>query len=180
MESRSIGLKGMCLAAVVALLAACETAPEDTGSQTDQGQAQQQATTGPASTATTAPPAAAGPAPGTQEDLDLNVGSLVFFDFDKFDLKPDARATVERWAAWLQQNPQATVTVQGHCDERGTREYNLGLGERRSTSARNYLIALGVNPDRIGTISYGKERPVCGEHNEGCWSQNRRAMLAVN
>ena len=83
-------------------------------------------------------------------------------------------------ADWLQQYPAVTVTIEGHCDERGTREYNLGLGERRADSARKYLIALGVNADRIGTISYGKERPACVSSNEACWSQNRRGMLLVN
>ena len=118
--------------------------------------------------------------PGSQEDLVLNVGDRVYFDFDKSDLTPDSRKRVEAWAAWLKQYPSVTVTVEGHCDERGTREYNIGLGERRSDSARRYLVALGINPDRIGTVSYGKERPVCATSNESCWSQNRRGVLVVN
>jgi peptidoglycan-associated lipoprotein len=180
MRCWNLGLRALCLTAALALVAACSSRPE-TKSMSDTG-----------SGTTTAAPAAAqapqspgpsapiGPVAGSQEDLDLNIGSLVYFDFDKYDLKPDARATVERWAQWLQQNPSVTVTIEGHCDERGTREYNLGLGERRATSARNYLIALGVNGNRVGTISYGKERPVCTASNEACWGQNRRDHMVVN
>ncbi len=176
------GLKLASIAAAMFLLAACET-PVD-----------QSADTGGAGAATQTAPAEKkpveakpmmkempkGPIPGSQEDLVLNVGDRVFFDFDKSDLKPDSRKRVEAWAAWLKQYPSVTVTIEGHCDERGTREYNIGLGERRSDSARRYLVALGVNPDRIGTVSYGKERPVCTTSNESCWSQNRRGVLTVN
>ncbi len=177
MRSWNTGFKGVCVAAAVLLLAACETAPEEQQVEaTTKGQAPQQ------TVAVTPQPTAKveGPAPGSQEDLDLTVGSLVYFDFDKYDLKPEARATIERWAKWLEQNPSVTVTIEGHCDERGTREYNLGLGERRATSARNYLLAVGVSADRIGTISYGKERPICAASNESCWSQNRRDHMIVN
>jgi len=175
MRSWKLGLKGLCLAAAIALLAGCESTPKsDASAQPSGGQAPQQ------SVASEAKPEMKGPAPGSQEELDLTIGSLIYFDFDKYDLKPEARATVERWAQWLQQNPAVTVTIEGHADERGTREYNLGLGERRATAARNYLIALGVNADRLGTISYGKERPVCSTSNEACWSQNRRDHMVVN
>lgn len=175
MQSWNLGFKGICVAAAVLLLAACETPQEDESDAGAKGQAPQQ-------TIATSQPAAKieGPAPGSQEELDLSVGSLIYFDFDKYDLKPEARATIERWAQWLDQNPSVTVTIEGHADERGTREYNLGLGERRATSARNYLLALNVNADRIGTISYGKERPVCATSNEACWSQNRRDHMIVN
>jgi len=180
MRSMNLGMRALCLAAAISLLAACESTPEstsDSGSsgtttQTTQGQAPQ--SPGPGGTASTMPVA------GSQEDLDLSIGSLIYFDFDKYDLKPDARTTIEKWAQWLQQNPNVTVTIEGHCDERGTREYNLGLGERRATAARNYLIALGVNGNRVGTISYGKERPVCATSNEACWGQNRRDHMTVN
>lgn len=175
MNFAKIGYKAVCFAAVLAFAAACETAPEDSSGSTGQGGAQTST-----STTTMAPKAAEGPMAGSQEDLVLNVGDRVFFDFDKFDLKPEARETIERWADWLNKYPQVTLSVEGHCDERGTREYNLGLGERRATSTRNYLIALGVNPDRIGTISYGKERPVCSSPNDSCWSQNRRGVVVVN
>lgn len=177
MSFKMLGLKAVTLAAAVFLVAACETPVEETADTTGTGAATQQQTT-------QAQPAPQQPVqrviPGSQEDLVLNVGDRVFFDFDKSDLKPDARATIERWADWLKQYPDVTVTIEGHCDERGTREYNLGLGERRANSAFNYLVALGVNPDRVGTISYGKERPVCISSNEACWSQNRRGVLVVN
>lgn len=173
MYLQSMGLKSLCLAAVVALAAACETAQEQSAATGGQGGAQ----TGTTATSTPTP---AGPTPGSQADLVASVGDRIFFDFDKYELKPDARNTVERWAGWLKKYPQVTATIEGHCDERGTREYNLGLGERRATSARNYLIALGVNRDRLKTISYGKERPVCTASNEACWSQNRRAVLMVS
>jgi peptidoglycan-associated lipoprotein len=178
MRFRDIGLKALCLFGALAL-AACTSNPE---SSTDSG-----STGGGGSTSTggqvqqsNQKAVQEGPTPGSQEDLDLNVGSLVFFDFDRSDLKPEAQATIKLWAQWLNQYPSVTVTVEGHCDERGTREYNLGLGERRATSARNFLIALGVDDSRLGTISYGKERPVCGGSNEGCWSQNRRGQMLVN
>jgi peptidoglycan-associated lipoprotein len=174
MYFKSMGLKGLCLAAVVALAAGCETAQDQSAASSGQGGATQ------TTTSTSAMPATpAGPTPGSQADLVASVGDRVFFDFDKYELKPQARNTVERWAAWLKKYPQVTATIEGHADERGTREYNLGLGERRATSARNYLIALGVNRDRLRTISYGKERPVCTASNEACWSQNRRAVLMV-
>jgi peptidoglycan-associated lipoprotein len=175
MQSWNLGFKGICVAAAVLLLAACETPQEDAADTGAKGQAPQQ------TIATSQTPAKIeGPTPGSQEELDLAVGSLIYFDFDKYDLKPEARATIERWVQWLEQNPSVTVTIEGHADERGTREYNLGLGERRATSARNYLIALNVDAGRIGTISYGKERPVCATSNEACWSQNRRDHMIVN
>ncbi len=171
----SVGIKGICVVAAVSLLAACETVPEEQADSGAKGQAPQQTIA-----VAQQPAKVEGPAPGTQEELDLAVGSLIYFDFDKFDLKPEARATIERWSQWLEQNPSVTVSIEGHADERGTREYNLGLGERRATSARNYLVAIGIDAGRIGTISYGKERPVCATSNEACWSQNRRDHMIVN
>jgi peptidoglycan-associated lipoprotein len=177
MSFKVVGFKAVTLAAAMFLVAACETPVEQSSQSTGTGAASQTAAPSTAPAPTTSVQKVL---PGSQEDLVLNVGDRVFFDFDKSDLKPEARATIERWAAWLKQYPDVTVTIEGHCDERGTREYNLGLGERRSNSAFNYLVALGVNADRIGTISYGKERPVCVSSNEGCWEQNRRGVLIVN
>lgn len=117
--------------------------------------------------------------PGSQEDLVTNVGDRVFFDYDKADLRADARAQVEKWADWLKKFPQNAVTVEGHCDERGTREYNLALGERRAAAAKKYLVALGISANRIGTISYGKERPAVVGSNEAAWAQNRRDVMVV-
>lgn len=120
-----------------------------------------------------------GPAPGTQQDLVVNVGDRVFFGYDQYDLTAEARATIERQAQWLQTYPNVNVIVEGHCDERGTREYNLALGEKRATAVRNYLIANGVAPSRVQTISYGKERPVVLGSDAASWAQNRRGVLVV-
>ena len=130
---------------------------------------------------TTQTGAATGPAvgEGTVEDFNQNVGNTVYFGFDRYDLTAEAQAQLQKEAAWLQQYPQHTVTVEGHCDERGTREYNLALGERRANATKNYLIALGIDQNRMQTISYGKERPVCTESTESCWAQNRRAVVVL-
>ena len=109
-----------------------------------------------------------------------NVGDRVFFETDRYDLSAEAQSQLQKQAAWLAQYPAKTVTVEGHCDERGTREYNLALGERRANAVANYLTALGVDAGRISVISYGKERAECTDSNEGCWSQNRRGVTVVN
>ncbi|MGH1457141.1 MAG: peptidoglycan-associated lipoprotein Pal [Alphaproteobacteria bacterium] len=121
----------------------------------------------------------AGPTPGTQADLVVNVGDRIFFETDSTDLTSSARTTLENQATWLRQYPSLSVSIEGHADERGTREYNLALGERRATSVRNYLIALGVAPSRVSTISYGKERPAVPGSNDSAWSQNRRGVTKV-
>ncbi|MEZ5830486.1 MAG: peptidoglycan-associated lipoprotein Pal [Dongiaceae bacterium] len=118
--------------------------------------------------------------PGSVEDFQQNVGDRVFFDTDRYNLSAEAQSQLQKQAAWLKQYPAVTVTVEGHCDERGTREYNLALGERRANSVANYLTALGVDAGRLSVISYGKERPECTESNEGCWAQNRRGVTSVN
>lgn len=120
-----------------------------------------------------------GPAPGTQQDLVVNVGDRVFFGYDQYDLSAESRATIERQAQWLRTYPNVNVIVEGHCDERGTREYNLALGEKRAMAVRNYLIANGVSPNRVQTISYGKERPVVLGSDSTSWAQNRRGVLVV-
>jgi len=119
------------------------------------------------------------PKPGTQQDLEVSVGDRVFFDYDSSVLSPTATQTLDKQAAWLKQYPDVIVTVEGHADERGTREYNLALGDRRANAVKNYLVALQINPDRILTISYGEERPVDPGHNEAAWAKNRRAVTAV-
>jgi peptidoglycan-associated lipoprotein len=118
--------------------------------------------------------------PGSAEDFQQNVGDRVFFDTDRYDLSAEAQSQLQKQAAWLKQYPAVTVTVEGHCDERGTREYNLALGERRANSVANYMTALGVDAGRLSVISYGKERPECTDSNEGCWAQNRRGVTSVN
>ncbi len=118
--------------------------------------------------------------PGTQRDFTVNVGDLVYFSSDSSDLTPEAQSTLQKQARWLQQYPQFTITVEGHADERGTREYNIALGARRATSVRNYLSQNGVSTGRMRTISYGKERPVAVCDDISCWSQNRRAQTVLN
>lgn len=118
--------------------------------------------------------------PGTQYDMEANVGDRVFFDFDRSDIREDAKETLNRQAAWLQQYPNVTVTIEGHCDERGTREYNIALGERRAQSVKNYLVKLGVDANRITTVSYGKERPAVIGNSAEAFAQNRRGVTIVN
>jgi len=133
-------------------------------------------------TSTATPPAApvrSGPAPDSVEYFNTVVGNTVNYDFDKFELRADAQAILRGQAAWLNQNPSRTVTVEGHCDEKGTREYNLGLGERRANAAKQYLTSLGVAASRVKTISYGKERPTCVASDESCWAKNRRGVSVV-
>jgi peptidoglycan-associated lipoprotein len=103
----------------------------------------------------------------------------IHFDFDKYDLRADARDVLKANANWLKANPSARVEIEGHCDERGTNEYNLALGAKRAQAARDYLATLGIAKNRLSTISYGEELPVCKEQNEGCWQKNRRARFVV-
>lgn len=125
-------------------------------------------------------PVAAGPTPGSVEEFGQVVGDRVFFDYDRFDLTGDDQAQLQKQAAWLVKYPEYKVTIEGHADERGTREYNLALGERRANSASSYLIALGVDKSRVTVISYGKERPAVEGHDESAWSQNRRAVTVLS
>jgi peptidoglycan-associated lipoprotein len=117
--------------------------------------------------------------PGSQEDLVANVGDRVFFDFDRSNIRADQRPVLQRQAEWMQRNASVQVQIEGHADERGTREYNLALGQRRANAARDVLIAGGVSGARISTISYGKDRPAALGSNEEAWAQNRRAVTVV-
>jgi peptidoglycan-associated lipoprotein len=125
-----------------------------------------------------APAPAPAPQPSLSELFEQNVKDA-FFDFNKSDIRADARAALTKDAEFLRSYPDARVTIEGHCDERGSTEYNLGLGERRAQAAKNYLISLGINADHMTTVSYGKERPICMEHNEECWQRNRRAHFVL-
>ncbi|HWJ71025.1 MAG TPA: peptidoglycan-associated lipoprotein Pal [Sphingobium sp.] len=128
----------------------------------------------------TAAPAPSGVTPGSQADFVASVISdHVLFGTDKSDIDDTARNILRSQAEWLQRYPQKRITVEGHCDERGTREYNLALGDRRANAAKNYLAALGIDPSRINTISYGKERPVALGSDEAAWAQNRRAVTVT-
>lgn len=117
--------------------------------------------------------------PGSAQDFALNVGDRVFFDSDSAELTPTAQATLDKQARWLQHYSRSNFTIEGHADERGTREYNFALGARRAEATKNYLIARGISPNRIRTTSYGKERPVAVCNDISCWSQNRRAVTVL-
>ncbi|MBS0241385.1 MAG: peptidoglycan-associated lipoprotein Pal [Proteobacteria bacterium] len=118
--------------------------------------------------------------PGSSQDFSQNVGDIVYFSTDQTDLSPEAQQTLAGQARWLQQYSQYTITIEGHADERGTREYNIGLGAKRAESVKNFLARNGVSSARIRTISYGKERPVAVCNDISCWSQNRRAQTVLN
>ena len=118
--------------------------------------------------------------PGSQRDFAVNVGDLVYFSTDSVDLSPESQQTLSNQARWLQQYGQYTITIEGHADERGTREYNIALGARRAQAVRTFLAQHGINNQRIKTVSYGKERPVAVCNDISCWSQNRRAQTVLN
>ncbi len=118
--------------------------------------------------------------PGSARDFAVNVGDIVYFTTDSVDLSPEAQQTLANQARWLQQYSQYTITIEGHADERGTREYNIALGAKRATAVRNFLAQHGINAQRIRTVSYGKERPVAVCNDISCWSQNRRAQTVLN
>jgi peptidoglycan-associated lipoprotein len=119
-------------------------------------------------------------APGSQQDFVVNVGDRVFFENDSSELNPQSIATLEKQTQWLQVYNQYTFTIEGHADERGTREYNIALGARRAQTVHDYLASRGVSPQRMRTISYGKERPIAVCNDISCWSQNRRAVTVLN
>jgi peptidoglycan-associated lipoprotein len=126
------------------------------------------------------PQAGGSAAPGSQQDFVVNVGDRVFFESDSSELTSQSIATLEKQAQWLQIYNQYTFTIEGHADERGTREYNIALGARRAQTVRDYLASRGVQPQRMRTISYGKERPVAVCNDISCWSQNRRAVTVLS
>jgi len=164
----------LSLFAAVVLLAACETPSDQTGTASGQGAAGKSSSVDQGSTGTTT---ATRP---LSTILTVDVGDRVFFSFDKYSLKAKARQTLERQATFLKNNPGVKVILQGHADERGTREYNLALGDRRANAAKDYLVALGIDPNRVTIISYGKERPAVAGSNEAAWSQNRRAVTVIS
>jgi peptidoglycan-associated lipoprotein len=125
-------------------------------------------------TVTTPPPPEPPKGPSIDE-LFMKEVRDAYFDYNKADLRPDAREALAKTADFLRNYPQVRVTIEGHCDERGSTEYNLALGDRRANAAKQYLVSLGISADRLSTVSFGKEKPFCTEHNEQCWQQNRRA-----
>jgi len=138
------------------------------------------ATTAPTTSELPPPPADTGPVPGSRADfLDQAGSDTILFDTDSYDIDSQDQAILTRQAQWLAKYPNVSVTLEGHCDERGTREYNLALGERRANAAKNFLVSAGVPSSRISVISYGKERPVATGSDEASWAQNRRAVTVV-
>lgn len=177
-------IKNLLAVSAIALLAACSTAEKDSTEVTDDMMATQgsEMSGSPLSGFDSQFVDSQGLDPnltGTQQDLVVHVGDRVFFAYDRSDLSQEARATLDRQAAFLMRFPHLNVIVEGHCDERGTREYNLALGERRANSARDYLVALGISSNRIRTVSYGKERPAVLGANPASWAQNRRGVTVI-
>ena len=165
MGQKALSLMGMGLAATL-MVSACASTPDPSAGVDDQA-------------GTMIGDQAGGPVPGSMEDLVVNVGNRVFFAFDRYDLSSDAQATLSRQASWLKSYPEASIRIEGNCDERGTREYNLALGARRANAAKDYLVGLGVDPSRITTISYGKERPVDPRSTPEAWALNRNSTTVV-
>ena len=163
---------------MVLFVAACATTPKDSADSSGSGSSSSGSDVSSEGTITET--SGSGIVSGSQEDLIVNVGDRVFFGYDSSDLDSDALELLQDQVAWLKQNADVSVTIEGHCDERGTREYNLALGEKRAQAVKNYLIGLGINPDRISTISYGKERPAVVGSNDAAWAQNRRSVTLVN
>jgi peptidoglycan-associated lipoprotein len=160
-----MNLRPLSLIAGLLLLAACSQNPSTNGNANANG----------AGNATQSQVV-----PGSKEDFIQNVGDRVFFDTDKSTIKPEGQQTLQRQAEWLKRYPNVTITVEGHCDDRGTREYNLALGDRRATAVSRALVALGVQANRVKTISYGKERPAVLGDNDAAWAQNRRGVTVIN
>jgi peptidoglycan-associated lipoprotein len=173
----------MTLAAALAVgLAACASKPKETAKiEPTPVEQPKETTTGAPTTATTSGgvPVVRGPAPGSLEDFRVNVGERVYFDLDNYRLDASDQEILKRQAAWLTSYPGNRVVVAGNCDERGTREYNLALGERRASIVKDYLVSLGVDGSRIDTISYGKERPIAGGSDDASWAQNRNGFTQI-
>ncbi len=165
-------------ALLVFFLAACSTTPKDTSDSSGSGSSTSSSDVSDTNSETEI--SSASIEPGSQEDLIVNVGDRVFFNYDSSELDADALELLQDQVAWLKQYSDVAVIIEGHCDERGTREYNLALGEKRAQSVKNYLISLGISSNRVSTISYGKERPAVIGSNDGAWAQNRRSVTIIN
>ncbi len=160
------------VAALALVVSACESTPESGAGASGSGGG------GAGGTSTITPLPAAAPL-ALKDQFVVDVGDRVFFSFDRFDVEPDQRETLNRQAAWLKKFSSVSVTIEGHADERGTREYNLALGARRANAVKDYLVFQGVDASRIKTVSYGEERPVALGSDESAWSQNRRGVTVV-
>ena len=166
-------LKILTLAAAALFLAACGSSSDESADVVGGG------SQSPPVTAESMMQPDAGLDPTSQEYLVVNIGDRVFFDYDRSDIKAEAQVLLDQVSVWMQTYPAVTLIIEGHCDERGTREYNLALGERRASSVNDYLVALGIEPGRLSTISFGKERPAVLGSNDSSWAQNRRGVLVV-
>jgi len=168
-----------------AFLAACAQDPEATSSAGGIGDAvttvgtTDTADTSATETAVTTLPGPTGPEPGTQQDLVVNIGDRVLFNYDQYAVRADQEAVLQRLAGWMRPYGNIALTLAGHADEPGTREYNLALGERRAKSVKDYLASLGVGGDRLFVVSFGKERPAVLGANEAAWEQNRRSVFVI-
>ena len=160
-------VRALALVGLVLAVAACSNTPKPDSDLSANGAAGAGGRGGPAT-------------PGSQRDFATNVGDIVYFSTDSWDLTPEAQQTLSNQARWLSQYAQYTITLEGHADERGTREYNIGLGQKRSETVRAFLAKNGVGANRVRTTSFGKERPVAVCNDISCWSQNRRSQTVLN
>ena len=164
----------LAIVAATFLLAACETASQVSGDSASTSASDTASSTAASSSSASAP------STKTSAEKLAQVGDTVNFDFDSAELTVSARSTLNRQSAFLSVNPDLMIVIEGHADERGTREYNLALGERRATAVRDYLVAKGINSARVRTVSYGKERPAVSGSDEEAWAKNRRAATVLN
>jgi len=170
----------IALCAATFFLAACETASQTDTATSGDGSASSTTASSTASSSANSSTSTAESAEAKAKAALAEVGNTVYFDFDSSALSAASTAMLGRQAAFLKANPSITVTIEGHADERGTREYNLALGDRRASAARDYLIAQGINAARVRTVSYGKERPAMAGSNNTAWAKNRRAATVIN
>ncbi|MEM7046647.1 MAG: peptidoglycan-associated lipoprotein Pal [Pseudomonadota bacterium] len=171
--------KYLLIGLLAVTLSACGTTSTESASATGSQSASSGSSSGPAVSSTSQDGVASSIAPGSAEDLEVNVGDRVFFDFDAYNLTQGAQTILRRQAQWLRQYPALKIIIEGHADERGTREYNMALGDRRANAVQQFLIGLGIAADRISTVSYGKERPAVVGSGESVWSKNRRGVTRV-
>jgi peptidoglycan-associated lipoprotein len=162
-------MRFLCVVAAVALLAACSNEEVKKGTEQVAPMTAQQPP---------APPTAQQMCTGCQAEF-VKIGDRIFFDFDKSVVKPEGKEQLGKWVAYLKKYPNLQLMIEGHCDERGTREYNLALGERRANATKEFLVANGIAATRLKTVSYGKERPAVLGSNEAAWAQNRRAVGVI-
>ena len=172
--------KLLALCGALLLVVGCETTPEESADTSGSGAGAGTGASVNQNDGGGTEMAAVEPTKTLQDILVEEVGDRVFFDYDRSVVRADGEETLRRQAAFLKSHPDITIAVSGHCDERGTREYNLALGERRANATKNYLVSLGIEPGRISTISFGKERPIVLGHNEAAWAQNRAGVSHID